>query len=197
MPVKDPRVDAYIADSPGFARPVLTHIRKLVKQACPGVEETIKWGFPHFMHQGPLCGMAAFKRHCDLKFWKATLLSNPQTILALGRITSLADLPPDKVLLACLCEAVKLNDAGVKVVRPKAKPGERKDLEIPVYLTDALKKNKIASKSFEAFSHSHKKEYVEWLTEAKTEATRENRLATALEWMAEGKSRNWKYEKRK
>jgi uncharacterized protein YdeI (YjbR/CyaY-like superfamily) len=198
MGKKDPRVDAYIAKSAAFARPILYHLRALVHKACPGVQETMKWNFPHFDYYGIVCSMAAFKQHCAFGFWKASLMSEGAKFAKvgttamghLGRITSLADLPPYKTLIGYIKEAAHLNRDGVKV--PK-NPAAKKRLIVPSDLAAALKKNKKARETFDAFSPSNKRDYVEWLTEAKTEATRAKRLATAMEWMAEGKIRNWKY----
>ena len=79
---------------------------------------------------------------------------------------------------------------GLKVAKPK--PVDKKELTVPDYFTKALAKNKKAKQVFDAASYSYKKEYVMWVTEAKTEETRNSRMATALEWIAEGKGRNWK-----
>ena len=196
---KNPAVDAYIAKSADFAKPILMHIREVVHAAVPDAEEEMRWSTPTFTYKGILCGMAAFKEHCVLGFWKGSLLNddkgNPlsRDSSELGRITSLADLPSDKVLTRYIKEAARLNDEGVKVEKPKAKP--KPELAVPPYFTAALKKNKKALKTFEDFSPSAKREYVEWLTDAKTDATRDKRLAQAVEWIAEGKQRNWKYMK--
>ncbi len=199
MPNKDPRVDAYIEKSADFAKPVLTHLRKLVHKASPNISETVKWGMPAFDYKGIVCGIAAFKEHCTFGFWKQSLLdydgfSTEKTAMgSFGRITSKKDLPPDDVLIKLVQQAVELNENGVKV--QKAKPAvSKKELVIPDYLTAALKKNKAAKTTFENFPYSCKKEYVQWITEAKTEPTREKRLATTIEWLSEGKRRNWKYE---
>jgi uncharacterized protein YdeI (YjbR/CyaY-like superfamily) len=197
----NPAVDAYIAKSADFAKPILKHIRELVHAAVPEVEEEMKWSTPNFMYKGMLCGMAAFKEHCALGFWKASLLrdskgqplSSDASAGTFGRIKSLADLPPDKVLTRYIKDAARLNEEGVTAPREKTKP--KADLVVPPYFTAALKKNKKALTNFEAFSPSKKKEYVEWLTDAKSEETRNARLETAVEWIAEGKSRNWKYMK--
>ena len=203
MGKKDPRVDVYIAKSHDFAKPILEHLRALVHKACPDVEETIKWGFASFDYKGPYCSMAAFKQHCVFGFWKAALMKDPvlmsnaksETAMGhIGRITSLKDLPSDKVLISYLKEAAKLNDGGIKLPKKKVSP-ENKILVVPSYFTKELKKNKKAFETFNKFSYSHKKEYVEWITEAKTEETRNKRIATAIEWLSEGKSRNWKYIK--
>jgi uncharacterized protein YdeI (YjbR/CyaY-like superfamily) len=205
MGKKDKRVDAYIARSAEFAWPIIEHLRDLVHKACPEVEETIKWSFPVFEYKGPLCNLAAFKQHCSFGFWKASLMKDPYKVLnvkersAMGnfeRIKSVKDLPSDKIMIQYIKEAAGLNDAQVK--RPiKITPKGSKTLEVPDFFTNTLKKNKKALTTFSAFSYSNKKEYVEWVTEAKTEATKAKRLATAIEWMAEGKSRNWKYEMKK
>ena len=200
MAKKDPRVDACIAKSAAFAQPILKHIRKLVHFGCPEVEETIKWQFPSFMYKGMLCGMAAFKNHCTFGFWKHELIFGKEKLAAngeergmgqFGRITSLSDLPKDVVLLGYIKEAVRLNDEGIKAPS-RAKP-KKKALIVPDYFMKELKKNTKALAVFEGFSYSHKKEYTEWITEAKAEDTRKRRLETAIQWMTEGKARNWKY----
>ena len=199
MGTRDKRVDTYIAKSADFAQPILRELREIVHEGCPDVEETIKWRFPNFTYKGILCGMASFQQHCAFGFWKGSLVidgnnNNVDAMGQFGRITSLKDLPSRRVLLAYVKKARQLNDDGVKVPR-KSKPGEKKDLKVPDYFSVALKKNKKAAANFEAFSFSKKKDYVEWLTEAKTDETRERRLVTSVEWIAEGKSRNWKYER--
>jgi len=198
---KDPHVDAYIARSAEFARPILNHLRKVVHAGCPEVEETLKWSSPAFMYKGILCGMAAFKKHCAFGFWKEALLrerlegaagSRGQAMGQFGRITAVSDLPDDGTLLALIREAVSLNDQGIKPPnrsRPKG-PGR---LKVPQYFLDALRRNRKALSTFENFSYTNKKDYVEWVTGAKREETRRRRLDTALAWMAEGKVRNWKY----
>ncbi|MCG3125426.1 MAG: hypothetical protein CHACPFDD_00246 [Phycisphaerae bacterium] len=207
-PNHDPRIDAYIAKSAEFARPILAHLRAIVRAGCPQAVETLKWSMPAWEYKGLLCGMAAFKQHCTFGFWKHQLVV-PEPMAArksknggskadeamgeFGRITSVADLPPKKVLIGYVRKAAKLNDEGVKVARPKRAPA--KPLPVPPDLAAALKKDKSAAGHFEQFSPSKRKDYIEWLTEAKTEETRQRRLATAMEWIAEGKSRNWKYER--
>ena len=201
MARKDPRVDACIAKSAAFAQPILKHIRKLVHAGCPEVEETIKWQFPSFMYKGMLCGMAAFKNHCTFGFWKHELIFGKEKLAAngeergmgqFGRITSLSDLPKDAVLLGYIKEAARLNDQGIKVPS-RARLRKKAPLVVPDYFMKELKKNKKALAVFEGFSYSHKKEYTEWITEAKTEDTRKRRIETAIQWMTEGKARNWKY----
>jgi uncharacterized protein YdeI (YjbR/CyaY-like superfamily) len=194
----DARVDAYIAKSQDFAKPILTHLRDLVHATCPEVEETMKWSFPHFMYQGMLCSMAAFKEHCSFGFWKSSLVlenthSEPEDGAgSFGRITKLSDLPSKKVLAGYIKKAMKLNEDGVKNPAP-AKPKAPQEVVIPDDLVKALHGNAAAKATFDKFSPSHKREYIQWITEAKAEATRTKRLQTALEWMAQGKPRNWKY----
>jgi len=192
MPKKDPRVDGYIAKSADFARPILNHIRKLVHAACPDVEETMKWSAPFFEHKGILLGTPAFKRHCALVFWRGGLILGKDQKTKLRRLTSLSDLPGDKILTGYIKKAVELNETGVKTPRPK--PKAKKEIVVPDYFLAALKKNKKALIAFENFSPSHRREYVEWITEAKREETRASRLQAALEQMAKGKSRYWKYQ---
>ena len=202
MSKKDNRIDLYIANAKPFAQPILNHLRKLVHKGCPDVEETIKWGMPSFDYKGPFCSMAAFKEHAVFGFWKALLMKdaeklkeNQQNAMGhAGKIKSLKDLPSDTILMSWIKEAAKLNDDGVKL--PPRKKTENKDLVIPDYFINALSKNKKALQTFEKFSPSHKKEYVEWIIEAKSEETRNRRMDTAIEWIADGKGRNWKYEKK-
>lgn len=201
----DPRIDAYIDKAADFAKPVLSHLREVIHAACPDVEETWKWSFPNFMYNGEiLCNMAAFKQHCAFGFWKAALMQDTDGILEvadraamghLGKIQSVKDLPKDAVLKKYIKAAMKLNEQGIKPGRKKPTEKEKQQLETPDYMQKALKKNKQAEKVFDTFSYSKKKEYIQWLEEAKTEATRSKRLEQAVEWIAEGKGRNWKYEK--
>ncbi|HEY4127785.1 MAG TPA: YdeI/OmpD-associated family protein [Gammaproteobacteria bacterium] len=200
MGKKDPRVDAYIANSPDFAQPILKHIRKLVHQADPEIEETLKWRMPTFTHDGIVCGMAAFKQHCALGFWKGKLIVDGKgrrvddAMGSFGRIKSLKDLPSDAKLLGYIKKAVKLNQEGAKV--PGRSKRKATALRVPAYLAAALKRDAKAAATFKALSTSHRNEYVEWIAGAKQAATRDKRLATTLEWLAEGKNYNWRYEKR-
>ncbi len=205
MATHDPRVDAYIAKSAEFAQPILNHLRELIHATCPDVEETWKWSFPHFDYKGStLCSMAAFKQHCAFGFWKASMMQDTDGVLEikdraamghLGRITSLKDLPKDSILKKYIKAAMKLNDEGVKMpARNKASDAEKKALTTPPDFAALLKKNKAAAAVFKDFSYSNKKDYIEWFEEAKTEATRTKRMDQAIEWIAEGKSRHWKYK---
>jgi hypothetical protein len=197
MPTIDPRIDAYITASPAFAQPILTHLREVIHAACPEVEETIKWSRPHFQYKGMLCQMSAFKAHCVLGFWKGAILfpdaGERESMGHVGRITSVKDLPSKKELSALIKRAMKLNDdaAGVPA-KPKA---VAKELPVPEDFAEALKACASARKAFEAGSNSFKREYVDWIVDAKAEATRRRRMDQALAWLAEGKARNWKYEK--
>lgn len=204
MGKKDKRVDAYIEKAAPFAKPILMHLRELVHKACPDVEENIKWSFVSFEYKGLLCSFAAFKQHCAFGFWKAALMKDPALIENaksesamghLGKITSLKDIPSDKKIIGYIKEAMKLNDDNIPL--PKRKPSVKKEIEVPDYFMNALKKNKKAFERFESFPPSHKKEYLQWITEAKREETRDKRIAQALEWIGEGKGRNWKYERSK
>lgn len=208
----DPRVDAYIAKSAEFARPILEHIRATVHAACPEVEETLKWSMPSFVYKGAiLCGMAAFKQHASLHFWhhkalfgdgakdepgKAPAKEGPEKegMGQFGKLASVRDLPPKKTLAALLKKAAALIDDGARRARPKAAPKPPPSVPEDLAALLAQKKHAAARKHFEGFSPSAQREYVEWITEAKTDATRQKRLATALEWLAEGKHRNWKYQ---
>lgn len=199
MGKRDPRVDAYVAKSADFAKPILSHVRDLVHEACPGVEETVKWSVPHFEYKGVLCGMAAFKQHCNLIIWKGGLIPGGEGRDEKGHfrnITSLSDLPSDTRMRELFREAARLNEAGGKAPpRTRSKTAAR-SLVVPAELKMALQKNKKAAAAFERFSPSHKREYAEWIADAKGDETRRRRIENAIEWIAEGKSRNWKYERR-
>jgi uncharacterized protein YdeI (YjbR/CyaY-like superfamily) len=197
MANKDPRIDAYIDKAAPFARPILKYLRKVVHAGCPEVEETVKWSMPHFGYKGVMCGMAAFKEHCAFGFWKGALIlgnnkAAEEAMGHFGRITSLDDLPSEKTLVGYVRKAAELNEKGIKApgrTRPKKKP----PLQVPDYLTTALKENAKAKKTFENFTPTNQREYVEWLTEARRQETRQQRLKTAIDWMSQGKIRNWKY----
>lgn len=201
----DPRVDEYIEKAQPFAQPILEHLRALVHKANPDVQETIKWGFASFDYKGPYISMASFKQHAVFGFWKSSLLQDPLGYLGensnnggeamgnLGKITSLEDLPPDAVIIDFIRQAKKLNDDGIKVpAKPKAEPTA---IAAPDYFLEALKTNPKAFEIFENWPPGKRKEYIVWITEAKTEKTRNERMKTAVEWIGEGKIRNWKYVK--
>ena len=196
MGQKDPRIDGYIAKSADFAKPILVHLREVVHAACPEVEEAWKWSSPHFQYRGMLCHMAAFQQHCAFGFWKGSLVVDGKGAAEargqFGRLTGSDDLPPRKTLIGYIKKAMQLNEKGVK--RPaRARARVQEALAVPTDLKAALQSNKAARATFDRFTPSHRREYVEWITEARTLETRTKRLETAVEWMAEGKPRNWKY----
>lgn len=198
----DPRVDAYINKSAAFAQPILTHLRELVHKAVPDIEESIKWSMPFFTYKGQMFGnLAAFKQHCSFGLFGSAMKAYLEeqgtakngNMGSMGKITTLKDLPPNKTLNAYCKQAAAFIDAGSKTMtRPKK--AEKPAPEIPTELTAALKKNKAAAKVFAAFSPSAQREYAEWITEAKRAETKEKRVVQAVEWIAEGKQRNWKYQ---
>ena len=193
MGKRDPRVTAYIARSADFARPILKHIREVVHAACPEVDEAIKWSSPAFVYHGSLlAGMAAFKEHCRLILWKAELIegSDGATVDAIGKPTRVSELPSKRQLASYIKQSMQVIDAGITKPRPRA---TAKQTAVPDHFLAALKQNRKAQKNFDEFSPSHRREYVEWITEAKREETRDRRIATALAWIAEGKPRSWKY----
>lgn len=197
MPIIDPRIDAYIAKSADFAQPILEHIRTTVHAACPEVEETMKWSMPYFQYKGLLCHMASFKAHCAFGFWKGAILFPGVEKSAMGhfgRLRSVEDLPPAKELGAIIARAMQLNDDDVKTPA-RASPAGPRELVVPDYFQAALEGDQAALATFEKGSPSFKREYVTWIEDARAQATRERRMAQAIEWLAEGKARNWKYEK--
>lgn len=197
---KDKRIDEYIAKAQAFAQPILTHFRTLIHTTIPDVEETIKWGMPFFEYKGPLCSFAGFKQHCAFGFWKAPLMKdsnkmekNPFKAMGnLGRISSMKDLPCDKKFITWLKEAKKLNEDNKKVARTKK---EVTTVEAHPLFAAALQKNKKAQTHFDTFTPAQRKDYNAWIADAKTDVTRNKRIAEALSWIAEGKKRNWKYQK--
>lgn len=200
MKNKNPEVDAYIDAAADFAQPILKRLRKLIHKACPQIEETIKWGMPSFDHHGIVCGFAAFKQHVGFGFWKAKLLSDPHGLLKSAQQASpmalkyrgVEELPDDAILVAYVKEAAVLNEQGVKIPRPKKKVV--RTIDVPPDLEKLLNQNTQAATTFAALSPSCRREYIEWITEAKRPETRQKRITTTLELLAEGKSRNWKYE---
>jgi hypothetical protein len=196
---RDPRIDAYIAKAPEFARPILTRLRELVHEGCPEVEETLKWRMPSFQYHGILCGMAAFKAHATFGFWKGALFVDPDgrdpraAMGEFGRLTSVRDLPAKRVLLGYVKQAMALNEAGKAVPRVRKHP--KPALRMPADLRAALAKRKPALAAWAAFPPSAKRDYLEWVLGAKQPATRAKRVATAAAWIAAGKRRNWKYER--
>ncbi len=201
MPKKDPRVDAYIRKARPFAKPILRHLRSVIHAACPDVVENLKWGAPSFEYKGLMCGFASFNTHATFGFWKHSLILKKQddkwndAMGSFGRLTSVKDLPPKARISAYVKRAMELNDAGVKAPHMvRRKP--RKPLPVPADLKAALARKPKARTAFDALAPSHRREYIEWITEAKMPETRARRVTTAVSWMASGKSRNWKYEKR-
>lgn len=194
----DPRIDAYLARQADFARPILEHLRSAVHAACPEAEETLKWSMPHFLYKGQmLAGMAAFKAHATFGFWRAKEVlgetgAERDAMGQFGRLASVADLPGDDVLQGLIRKAMALTDAGARPARPKAAP--KPELETPPELETALSASPAARATFDGFPPSGRRDYVEWVVEAKRPETRDKRIAQAVEWMAEGKRRNWKYE---
>ena len=201
----DPRVDAYIAKAKPYAQPILMHIRELVHKASPGVVEAIKWSRPFFEYKGAiLCNMSAFKEHCSFGFWGVEIskilreerVLQPDAMGSLGRLTRVEDLPADKKMLVFLRKAVGFIDSGqyTSPIAARPKVVKAQAPAAPPEFTKALKANKKATAVFAAFSPSCKKEYVDWIADAKRAETRDQRIASAVEWMSEGKQRNWKYQ---
>lgn len=201
MGKRSKEVDAYIAKSKPFAKPILEHIRDVVHSASNEITEVMKWSFPHFEYKGNICSMASFKEHCAFGFWKGSIMKDEDKIInpvgktamgSLGRITSIKDLPSKKILVKYIKEAIDLNEREVPL--PKKAPATKKDIQVPEDFANAIAKNKKVKTEFEKFSPSHKKEYIEWIVEAKREETRKSRIDKALEMIAEGKGKNWKYQ---
>lgn len=200
MGKRDKRVDTYIASVQPWAQEILSHLRELVHETVPEVEEEMKWSRPHFAYNGIFAGMSAFKAHCSFGFWLHKDVMGEDAVEGaagdMGRITSLKDLPSKTKLKAWLKKAKALQDAGVKRAPTSTKTGAPKPVVVPPELAKALAKKPAVKKQFEAMSPSHRREYCEWISDAKQDATRERRLEKAMEQIAEGKSQNWKYDTR-
>jgi hypothetical protein len=197
---RDARVDAYIARSAPFARPILRRLRAAVHRACPAAVETIKWGFPNFEHRGPMCHMAAFKAHCAFGFHKPSLIAAPSGVLQrgkrdamghLGRIAKVGELPSAAALAALIRQAAALNEQGVKEPRIRAR---RAAIAPPRDFLAPLRASAGASATWKALPPSCRREYLEWIVEAKRSETRARRIATAIEWLGAGRRMNWRYE---
>jgi uncharacterized protein YdeI (YjbR/CyaY-like superfamily) len=198
-PSRAPRLDAYIAQAPEFARPILARVRELVHASGPGIVETMKWGHPSFEYHGILGGMAAFKSHCAFGLWKHELIvaDDARALEAMGSfgcLRTVADLPPRATLVRYVKLARKLNEDGVAA--PRTKMARKKPIAPHPQFAAALERNAQARATLDGLAPSHRREYVEWIAEAKREDTRTRRIATAIEWLAQGKKRNWKYEAR-
>ncbi len=196
MGTRDRRVDAYIARSAAFAHPILKSLRAHMHQACPAVQETLKWGHPSFQYHGILAGMAAFQAHCVFGFWKHEVIVKDskrarQAMGCFGRITKASDLPSKPAFTRFVVHAMKLNEQGVKAVRSKTRP------RVPVAMHPqfklALSKKKKAKQFLDQLSPSQQRDYLEWIAEAKQDATRARRITQAVAWLAHGKPHNWKY----
>ena len=196
MGKKDPRVDAYIAKAKPFAQPILRHLRAIIHAASPDIVETVKWSSPSYEYKGLLCGYSGFKEHATFGFWKHSQVVEGADAKrwGFGHLKTIKDLPPRAQIVKYIQKAMQLNDEGVKpswmALRKKHKP-----LPVPPDFKKALAADAKARAQFDAFSPSAQRDYVEWITEAKAAATREKRLLTAVEWIREGKRRNWKYER--
>jgi uncharacterized protein YdeI (YjbR/CyaY-like superfamily) len=198
-----PKIDTYIEKSQDFAKPILLYIRETVHEFCPDAEETMKWSLPHFIYKGKnLCAMASFKQHCTFGFWLEKEMKTMQemtqnieknSMFSLGKITAVKDLPSKPQLQKAIKEAMELTDMGVTM---KKAPASKTEMEVPDYFQSALDARPETLEIFEKASPSFRKEYISWITEAKTETTRNKRMEQSLEWIAEGKGRNWKYERK-
>jgi uncharacterized protein YdeI (YjbR/CyaY-like superfamily) len=196
MASRNKAFDAYIANAPEYAKPILEKIRETVNGVSPEIEEELKWGHPSFTYKGILCGMAAFKEYCAFHFWKGGLIledkkQGEQMWAQLGKLRSIKDLPPKKVIQGYVKKAMELNDLGTQAPKRPTKP--KKPLAMPDSFMAAIRKNKQALVTYEKFAPSHQREYIEWITDAKTDETRDRRIEQAVEWMSQGKPRNWKY----
>jgi uncharacterized protein YdeI (YjbR/CyaY-like superfamily) len=197
MAIQDPRVDAYIARAAPFARPILEHLRAIVREAVPAADETLKWGMPSHVHAGGIvCMMAAFKQHVSFGFWQHALVMGDverDGMGSFGKLRSLGDVPPKRQLVALIRKAAKLNEEGVKSAGSRKQGVPKPPPPVPAELAGALARNPAAAAAFKAFAPGQRRDYCEWIADAKRDDTRQRRLAQAIEWIAEGKPRSWKY----
>lgn len=194
------KITEYIDNAQPFAQPILWHFRDLIHKVCPKVEEKLKWGVPFFDYKGSMCFMAGFKNHCNIGFWKGAIMqdallfteNNTKALGGLNKIKAITDLPNDDTLMAYIAEAMILNENGVKVT-----PAFKKIAvpEMPKEFTEALQNEPIVLGIFEGFTPSQRKEYILWIASAKTEATKSKRILQAIDWIADGKIKDWKYVK--
>lgn len=198
---KNSDIDNYIAGKAPFAQEILTHLRQIIHNAAPDITETIKWRQPCFEHNGLVCSVAAFKKHVTFSFFKGKLLNDSNNIFPTSdnneltslKFSVLADIPQDDILTAFIQQAIALNaDSNCK--RKSTQRKDKDTLVMPNDLAAALASTPAAQSTFNNFSYSKQKDYIEWLTSAKRETTRVTRLATTVQWLSEGKARNWKYE---
>ncbi len=198
---RDPRIDDKIAKAADFARPILEHFRELVHATVDGVEEAVKWGMPHFTYKGKnIAGMSAFKAHCAVIIHGAGRQGDGAEASGMGsygKIASLSDLPGDAELAAKLREAqLRIDTEGTAVRRtPIPRISKKPEIPVPDDLAAALARDGAAQTRFEAFSPSQRWDYLDWITSAKRAETRAKRIADAAGWIAEGKRRNWKYDR--
>lgn len=202
-PKHNPKVDAYAEKAEDFAKPILAHLRALIHATCPEVVEEVKWGIPHFDYKGDMmCILAAYKKHCSFTFYKDVLMDDarlkandslPAAKRFMGKLTDVADLPPNRELKSWIKEAMALNEQGVKL--PARESRTPKEVDMPAAFAEKLQANPKITKIFESKSPSFQKEYKVWIGEAKTDATRDKRIEEAMAWIAEGKGRFWKYAK--
>lgn len=195
MATLDPRFDEYIAKAAPFAQPILHHIRRIVHDAVPDLVETMKWSMPHFQHRGKnLAGMAAFKAHCAMMIHGDGRQGDAMG--QFGKLASIADLPGDNELkskIVAAAERIESEGTALKK-KPAAAKAPKAEIPMPEAFGAALEAHPAAKAALDAFAPSHRREYVQWIAEAKAEATRDRRIAQAIEWLSEGKKRNWKYE---
>lgn len=194
---RDPRIDAYIAKAAPFAQPILNYVRERVHAAAPEAEETLKWSMPSFTIGGKiLIGMAAFKQHAALNFWRGQELKGAEAsrdaMGQFGRLTSIDDLPGDTELDALIRQAAELAKTAPAPRKVKHEP--KPPAELHPQFAEALAANPKARTTLDSFPPSARREYLDWIAEAKQESTRAKRIADAVQWLSEGKRRHWKYE---
>lgn len=194
---RDPRIDAYIAKAQPFAQPILTHVRQRVHAAAPNIEETLKWGAPAFTLDGKiLLMMAAFKAHAALNFWRGQEIRGGEArgdaMGQFGRLVAVADLPGDAEFDALVREAATLAAAAPAPRKVKHEPKAPPELH-PDFAA-ALDASPAAKATLDGFAPSARRDYLDWISDARQDATRAKRVATAIEWLSEGKKRHWKYE---
>lgn len=201
------KIDKYIADAPEYARPIMEKLRKAVHKGCPQAEEAIKWGCPYFMYQGKLfCGMAAFKKHVGFGFWNSKDMDDPEGLFESGtgkkasmcnaHFHAVKELPTQKVLVDYVKQSKKLTDAELSKSKPAKKAAKKKVAvpKTPADLSSAFKTNKTAKSYFDSLAPSHRRDFLQWILDAKRDATREKRVNETVKLLKAKKTLHWKYQ---
>lgn len=189
-------ITAYIEKATPEFKEVMIALRSVLNNPNFDIKEDWKWGAPNFNNEGMICWLAHFRNHVGMNFFKGTLIKDKYNLFTHYReekgnrqlkFSDINQIIPEQIEYY-IEEAIKLNQENIKVVKKEI------DTSLPLDLETELNNNPKAKMFFESLAPSYKRDYIEWIEEAKREATRTKRLATTMEWLSEGKKKNWKYE---